>query len=243
MSAYSASLEVGSDGWCTAWIAELPGLFVNAPSERAALRALPEVVTGYLRWLEAHGELPRAPEEVTCTVVERHSVRAHLRWGNYAALHGFERRRVTAREVVRSLRLTGIMRADTARLVQALPAGALRWGRPGNRRTIEEHLRHIAGAERWYLQRLRLEPLPRLGRARDPLDRLARVRAMVGWRLLRMSAQERARIVKTDHEWWSARKMLGRFLYHERYHIRSMARIARAHRADVPEGLGGWARY
>ncbi len=36
--------------------------------------------------------------------------------------------------------------------------------------------------------------------------------------------------------------MLGRFLYHERYHLRSMARIARYHRARVPKGLGGWAR-
>jgi hypothetical protein len=56
-----------------------------------------------------------------------------------------------------------------------------------------------------------------------------------------MTREERARIMQAENgRWWSARKMLGRMLYHERYHIRSMARIARYHRAPVPQGLGGW---
>lgn len=240
---FSVGLEVGADRWCTAWVAELPGCFTNASSERAALRALPEAVTGFLRWLEEHGELPDPPEQITAAVTERHRVRARLRWGGYYALHDFERPPVSPEEVSRAMRRMGLLRADTVRLVESLPRGALHWTRPGQARTIRQHLEHIAAAERWYLQRLRLGPFPALGRARNPLDRLARVRSLVGWRLLHLTPEERTRITKTDHEWWSARKMLGRFLYHERYHIRAIARIARFHKAPVPAGLGGWARY
>ena len=52
MSAFSVSLEKGRDGWCTIWVAELRGLFVNMSSVAAAMRALPEAITGYLQWLE-----------------------------------------------------------------------------------------------------------------------------------------------------------------------------------------------
>lgn len=141
MSPFTVSIEVGTDRWTTAWVAEFPGLFVNEPSD------------------------------------------------------------------------------------------------------IAQHLRHIAGAGRWYLTRLALGPFPDLGRTTDPIERLARVRRMVVARLRRLTAAERARIIKIEHEWWSARKMLGRFLYHERYHLRSMARIARHHGLKVPPGPGGWPRY
>jgi hypothetical protein len=59
-----------------------------------------------------------------------------------------------------------------------------------------------------------------------------------------LSADERAQIVEPEPgRWWSRRKMLGRFLYHERYHIRSIARIAIAHGVPAPPRLGGWHSY
>lgn len=243
MSAFSASIEVGSDGWSTVWVPEVPGLFLNEPSERSVLRALPEAIAAYLDWLRRYGERVRSPRSIGFTPVERHEVRAGLRWGGYAVLHGFERPPVTRGEIARALRWMRFMRADTLALVALLPSEGLAWTRPGQKRTIKQHLQHIAGAERWYLQRLALGPFADLGRTTNPVERLARVRAMAAARIRRLTAEERARIVKTDHKWWSARKMLGRFLYHERYHLRSMAWIARYHRVRVPEGLGGWAHY
>lgn len=240
---YAVSLEIGSDGWCTLWIAELPGFFINAPSAQAALRRLPQAVTAYLQWLEARGELPDAPERILCAVVERHQVRARLRWGGYRALHNFERPPVTLDELKRYLLLMGLLRADTGRLLGILPERAMSWRRPGGRWTIAQHLRHIGTTELWYLDQLRLGRVTLLGRVPDPMDRMERVRSLVGWRLMRLSSEERARIVETNGEEWSIRKMLGRFLYHERYHLRSMARIARTHRVPVPAGLAGWARY
>jgi len=243
MSTFSASVERGRDGWCTIWVAELRGLFVNMSSVSAALRALPEAITGYLQWLERQGELPDPPTRFTVSVAERHRVRSDLRWGEYHALHAFERPPVTPEEVGRALRWMGCMRADTVRLIETLPRKALDWSRPRQQRTIREHLYHLARAERWYLERLGLKPLPTMGTARNPLTRLARVRSLVGWRLMRLTPEECARIIETDGQWWSARKMLGRFLYHERYHLRSIARIVRHHKAPVPQGLCGWPRY
>jgi len=240
-----ASIEVGGDGWCTAWVSELPGCFANEPSEKAALGILPKAIRAYLRWLRRHGEPVGLPRAAPLRVAERHKRAESMRWGNYEVLHGFERHPVTRAEVARLLRWMRFMRTDTLQLIGLLPPAALDWSRPGQTRTIGEHLRHVAHAELWYLQRLALGPSPDpAADPHDPVEHLALVRSTVVARLSRMTREERARIVQADNgRWWSPRKMLGRMLYHERYHIRSMARIAGHHRVRVQVGLGGWPRY
>jgi DinB family protein len=242
---FSASIEVGGDGWCTAWVPELPGCFVNLSSERAALRTLPVAILAYLRWLRRHGESVRAPGAVAVRVVERYKRPEPMRWGNYEVLHGFERRPLTRDEVLRLVRWMRFMRRDTLRLLDLLPADGLDWSRPGQTRTIGENLQHLARGELWYLSRVALgPPRPSAPHTEDPLRGLAQARSITVARLSRMTREERARITQADNQrWWSARKMLGRMLYHERYHIRSMARIARHHGVRVPSELGGWARY
>ncbi len=245
MSVFSAGVEVGVDGWCTAWVPALPGCFVNVPSEKAALRALPGAILAYLRWLRRHGEPVRVPRAAAVRIVERHAWALPMRWGDYYALHDFERRPVTRAEVARVLRWMRFMRYDTLHLLGLLPAGGLRWTRPGQTRTIGKHLDHVADAEPWYLSRVALgRPRGPGARTGDPVERLVRERSRVVARLSRMTPGERARIARAENgRGWSTRKMLGRMLYHERYHIRSMVRIARHHRVRVPGGLGGWARY
>jgi uncharacterized damage-inducible protein DinB len=242
---FSASTEVGGDGWCTAWVPELPGCFVNEPSEKAALRTLPKAILAYLRWLRRHGQRVGPPGAVAVRVVERHPRAEPMRWGNYEVLHAFERRPVTRTELTRLLRWMRLMRTDTMQLLDLLPPDGLNWSRPGQKHTVGEHLSHMAHAEQWYLERVALggPPDPAASTA-DPVEHLATVRSSVVARLSRMTREERARIVQADNKrWWSTRKMLGRMLYHERYHIRSMARIARHHRVRIREGLGGWERY
>lgn len=241
---FSASIEVGGDGWCTAWVPELPGCFVNLPSERTALRALPAAILAYHRWLKRHGESVRPPGAVRVRVVERHMRPEPMRWGNYEVLHSFERRPLTRDEMSRLLRWMRFMRRDTLRLLGLLPAGGLDWSRPGQTRTIGENLQHLAWGELLYLSRVALGPRPQAAQMEDPVKGLARARSIAVGRLSRMTREKRACITQADNQrWWSVRKVLGRMLYHERYHIRSMARIARHHRVRVPNGLGGWARY
>jgi len=155
---FSASVEVGGDGWCTAWVPELLGCFVNLPSEKAALRALPAAILAYLRWLRRHGDPVRLPRAVAVHVVERHERAEPMRWGNYEVLHEFERRPVTRAEVARVLRWMRFMRSDTLHLLGLLLGGGLDWSRPGQTRTIGEHLHHLADSDRWYLGRVALVP-------------------------------------------------------------------------------------
>ncbi len=166
-----------------------------------------------------------------------------MKWGSYSALHACDRLPVTTADIEKAIRWMGYMREDLLRLIGRLPPEAMSWRRtPKQEVTVKRYLQHIAGAERWYLQRF-WSRLPRLERAPTPTERLARVRAMAVRRLRRMTAGERSQVVKADYEYWSARKILGRFLYHERYHIRSIARIAIAHGLRIPEGLAGWHTY
>jgi hypothetical protein len=72
---FSASLEVGPDGWCMVWVPELPGLFVNEPSKKRALRLLPGAIGGYLRWLRRHAEPVTLLRTVRVVPRERHVVR------------------------------------------------------------------------------------------------------------------------------------------------------------------------
>jgi hypothetical protein len=121
---FSASIEVGGDGWCTAWVPQLPGCFVNLPSERTALRSSPAAILAYLRWLKRHGESVRLPRTVRVRVVERHTRPEPMRWGNYEVLHGFERRPLTRDEMSRLIRRMRFMRRDTLRCwVSCLLAG------------------------------------------------------------------------------------------------------------------------
>ncbi len=202
---------------------------------------LPAAIDAYLRWLRRHGEQIRLPSSVTVNMAERWQVPEPLRWGNYAVLHAFERPPVTRIEIGLALRWMRFMRSDTLNLLDQLTPKGLDWTRPGQERTIRKHLYHIARAKQFYLQCLGLGPRPELlTPTGDPIPHLANVRAMVISRLSRLTHEERARIARAE---WSVRKMLGRMLYHERYHIRSMARIAHYHRGRVPDGLGGWSRY
>lgn len=162
LTRFSASLEVGSDGWCTAWVPELLGCFLNERSERTALRILAEAIGAYLRWLWRHGEKIRLPSSVAVNTAERWQVPWPLRSGEYNVLHAFERPRVTRIEIRAALRWMRFMRSDTLNLLDQLPPEGLDWTRPGQERTIRKHLYHIAHAEQWYLQNLGLGPRPDL---------------------------------------------------------------------------------
>ena len=240
---FSACVEVGGDGWCTVWVGELPGFFLNEPSEAEAMDRLPDGIRAYLRWLKRHRDRINVPRAITVSVAERDVHRQGMRYGEYKSLFSTDRPPVTSAEIERAIRWMGYMRADLLRLVGSLPPVAMGWRRPPGARTVERHLRHLASGERWYLQRFPCR-WQRLQRTLDPLERIHRMRRAAIDTLRALTAEERAQIVEPEPgRWWSRRKMLGRILYHERYHIRSIARIAIAHGVPVPRHLGGWDSY
>jgi hypothetical protein len=244
VGSFSALVEVGRDGWATVWVGELLGLFVNEASEEDALRHLPGAIIAYLEWLSRHGEAIVMPGAATVTVTERLTPDLDLAYGEYAALFDRDRASVTDDDVMQATRWMRYMRRDTLALVERLPAGAMAWRRtPDHEYSIGDYLEHIARAERWYLSRLWPE-VPKHVPGPTPLLSLARSRERALSWLLAMPAGLRGKIVDVGGgDLWTARKALGRYLYHERYHIRSIARIAKERSVEIPGGLGGWNTY
>jgi hypothetical protein len=241
---FSALVEVGRDGWATVWVGELLGLFVNKSSEDEALRELPGAIVAYLQWLRRHGKDVEAPDAVTVTVAERQTPDLDLAYGEYAGLFDRDRVPITDDDLVLATRWMRYMRDDTLDLVARLPAAAMAWRRrPDHKYSIADYVEHIARAERWYLTRLWPEVPPHVP-GPTPLLSLARSRERaLNW-LLTMPVDLRGKVVDFGGgDLWTARKVLGRYLYHERYHIRSIARIALERGVEVPDGLGGWQTY
>jgi hypothetical protein len=241
---FSALVEVGRDGWATVWVGELLGLFVNESSEDEALRQIPGAIVAYLQWLRRHGEDIKAPEAAMVAGAERQTPDLDLAYGEYAALFDRDRVPVTDDDLVQATRWMRYMRDDTLDLVARLPAAAMGWRRrPDHKYSIGDYLEHIARAERWYLTRL-WPDVPLHVPGATVLRSLAQSRERaLNW-LLTMPVELRGRVVDFGGgDLWTARKVLGRYLYHERYHIRSIARIALEQSVEVPDGLGGWHTY
>ena len=241
---FSALVEVGRDGWATVWVGELLGLFVNESSEDEALRQLPGAIVACLQWLRQHGEDTEALDAVTVAVTERQTPELDLAYGEYAALFARDRVPVSDDDLVQAMRWMRYMRDDTLDLVARLPAGAMEWRRtPDHKYSIADYLEHIARAERWYLTRLWPEVPPHVP-GPTPLISLAQSRERALNRLLTMPVDLRGKVVYFGGgDLWTSRKVLGRYLYHERYHVRSIARIVLERGVDVPDGLGGWHTY
>ena len=87
---------------------------------------------------------------------------------------------------------------------------------PGERWSIAGILRHVGGAEWWYLDRLGLAT-PREDVPSEPFDRLDKVRTSLLETLLSLIGSQQ--VVGKDGEFWSPRKLLRRAAWHERDHI------------------------
>jgi hypothetical protein len=85
----------------------------------------------------------------------------------------------------------------------------------GERWSIDGILRHVGGAEWWYMDRLGLA-IPREQVPDEPFERLEKVRAHLISVLPRLIGS--AQVVGINGEIWSPRKLLRRAVWHERDH-------------------------
>ena len=131
------------------------------------------------------------------------------------------------------LELMACARADLLALVCSLSDENLSWKPAPAPWSIQEALRHVAGAERWYLTRI-LDPdsIPHFKPCKSVWQRLEMVRAVVLERLAGLSEAERSAVVADESgELWSARKVFRRYLEHEREHTTHIQEILDQYRA------------
>jgi predicted RNase H-like HicB family nuclease/uncharacterized damage-inducible protein DinB len=237
MASYSVYLEYTADGPCLAHVLDLPGCIVRAPSPDVALEQLPQAIRVYHDWLRLHGEpTPPSDEPISVEVAGESVSTGPFEPGNTAALFLPDREPLAAEEMERYFQLLAYTRADLLALVHApstgtaasLPDKLLDWQPTPEAWSLRHLLRHVGNAEEWYVSRLvPPETLPAEWEhdAELPIfEFLEMERRTAIARLRQLSAEERSGVFYpsrwTDHpdEPWTARKVMRRFLEHEREH-------------------------
>jgi uncharacterized damage-inducible protein DinB len=155
------------------------------------------------------------------------------REGHLIGFFESERRPVLLAEIPCFLEMMACAREELLALTRDLPEETLHWKASPHSWSIQETLRHVAGAERWYLTRI-LDPagLPQFQPSQSVWKRLELVRALALERLNGLSEEVLGRVVTdASGELWSARKVFRRYLEHEREHTAHIQEISQQYRS------------
>jgi uncharacterized damage-inducible protein DinB/predicted RNase H-like HicB family nuclease len=216
-------------GRCMAHVPELPGCFARASSHDSALDLTPAAIRIYYTWLRRHGELA-PPEEMPVGIKVAGEVGGVGPFdpGCAAALFPPDQGEITPGEMAYCFRLMVHSRIDLLTLVHALPDQVLDWQPSSDEFGVRSLLRHVGNAEEWYVSRIvPPETLPSEWEHDEDLpvfEFLEIERRTALERLQQLTRTERTKVFYptrwTDHpeEPWTARKVLRRFLEHEREH-------------------------
>lgn len=228
-------LEIGVEGRSLAWALEHPGGFAYGSTGEAALEHMPAALWEYTGWLARHTSQPwLRPADPQLQAVDAWDVET---WEVYSinedfdlAAEGYEVnawflhdwKALTEEDIQRGLQLLAWSREDLLATVSDLSPEALALQPPGERWDIRGILRHVGGAEWWYLDRLGLA-IPRGEVPEEPFERLEVVRAHLNAQLPTLVGK--LQVVGVDGEMWSPRKLLRRAVWHERDHTEHIRRI------------------
>lgn len=236
MARYSVYLEVAESGMCMAHVLDLPGCFARSSTRGWALDGLQRAIRDHWSWLRRHGESAPDPDDpIILQVAAEFEGSGPFDPGDRAALFPPEREPIGAEEVDRYLRLMANARSDLLALVQGLTDELLDWRLYPESYTLRRVLRHIGNAEQWYVSRIASpETLPPEWQDDDEMelyDFLEMSRRTAVRRLRALSDEERSgvfhpkRWTSSPGEPWTARKVLRRFLEHEREHTEQVREI------------------
>lgn len=229
---YDVYLQVKRTGRTHAHVPGLPGCNWLADTPEAAWSRAAEAISDHLGWLRIHAQpAPPMDEPVIPRLAQRHKSTA--REGNLIGFFESERQPVLPEEIPCFLELMACARVDLLALVCGLPEETLDWKPAPDSWSVQDTLRHVAGAERWYLTRI-LDPttIPHFKPCTSVWQRLEMVRAVVLERLSGLNEAERSVVVADESgELWSARKVFRRYLEHEREHTTHIQEILDQYRA------------
>lgn len=239
MGCYRIFLESEDGGLCMAHVPDLPGCTVRARSRDEALLQLPGAIAEYFHWLRSHGERVAAGDELVEIEVAGESAGfGPFNPGDAAALFPPDQDPLMAEHMQRCLRLMAYSRADLLDLVLGLPDDLLDWSPTSESFSLRRILRHVGNAEEWYVSRIvPPEALPAEWEHDEDLPlfeflEMERRTCVAGLRALTAEQQEGvflpSRWTAHPEEPWTARKVLRRFLEHEREHRDQVRQILAA---------------
>lgn len=215
-----AVAEYNRDG-ALVYAADVPGAFARGQTVAAALLRLPEETEGFLRWAgEAAG-----PERVRAEIVQWHHTGLCVKDADSEVIFHSERLPMERAEYEREKALVLRSARDFDRLYRLLPdpdatdilpRATFYSKRPCTGREMYVHTNQVTA---YYLNEIGLdwENLPDMPENREQaLEALERIPGF-----LDAPAAE-----GSYGEWWSLRKVMRRFLWHDRIHARAMWRMA-----------------
>ncbi len=228
---YRIGIESGSEGRTVAWALGHPGCYAYGATDDDALAACPAAIRAYADWIGAHTKDNWLSGPVDVQLEETWQVYTigedfELADEGYGVDAWFRHdwKPLTEEDVARGLLLLDWTRADLLAAVEGLSSDARDVRAPGERWSIDGILRHVGGAEWWYLDRLGLA-FPRSEVPDGTLDRLEKARARLREVLPGLAGSKQ--VVGVDGEFWSPRKLLRRAVWHERDHTGHIERLVR----------------
>lgn len=252
MDAFDIYVDSSTSGRVMAHLLEPPGLGVRFESREAMRVRLPRAIAAHLAWLRRHGERVPAVRPDKYRIASEVFVAGNFESGDDVGFYAPDAVPMTEDEVERYLRIAGFAHHDLLSLVQGLSDAELDWTREQRIRPIRQILRHVVGAELWYMTRIISDPatqgMPgilddadrRIDATSDAVERLRIVwRAFQLW-VRSLTPDQRSRITvptwftERKDERWSPRKMLRRCIEHCREHTRSVEQILAARRSTTP---------
>jgi len=223
-----------------AHVSELPGCFIWAKTQKKALSRLPRTISDFLVFLKRNGEKGlRVPGHIELEVVETQKGTCPVWSGSKAALFSYDLIPPTNDLVKKCLRWMRYNRVELLSGITKLPEEVLDWKPDKETRSIRETLNHLANVEWWYLSRLRdfkelylVEDYP----VKKIFEKLKKIRQIAVKILKNLTPADRERInipkkyATYKDEKWAARKVLRRFLEHEREHIETIAKTLKLYK-------------
>jgi uncharacterized damage-inducible protein DinB/predicted RNase H-like HicB family nuclease len=225
---------------------DLPGCTARGETRDIALSALPHAVREHLGWLALHGEaVDVAVDSLELTVVSETMGTGPFNPGDAAALFAGDLVPIAWDEMERFFCLLAYSRSDLLALVSHLPEDLLDRVPGSDAFSIRRILRHVGNAEEWYVSRIvPADVLPVAWKDDESLpilEFLDMERRTALEQIRGLDETQRSSVfhpvVWTDHpeEGWTARKVLRRFVEHEREHTRQIEALLAS--SGVPASL------
>jgi hypothetical protein len=230
---FQVGLENNTDGRTQAWILGHPGCFAYGVDGTQALAATPQAIQAYGKWITSHTQeswLPQAD-------IAQSEFRLAETWDCYSINENYELVQdgyevnawfrhdwlpLIGEDIQHGLLLLSWGREELLKTVSHLSEKILERTYPKERWSIAGILKHIAGAEWWYIDRLGLA-FPRDQVPEQPFERLDKVRGLLVEVLPGLAGSKQ--VVGVSGEFWSPRKLLRRAVWHEYDHIEHIRKL------------------
>ena len=217
----SVALETNGKGFM-GFIVELPGAFVRGPDESSALSKTLGEAKSYLRWLHVDDNVKIAPQ-----VVQRHSCKLRVEDADGEILLDSDKRFVSHMEWTQLMDLvkysgeTFNTLFEHSQLKDWVDEARVRQTFYGaNRTTVKEIFDHVKRTQYYYLsmagQRTTYDESESLLAIRDEgLKGLNKI----------FDKRSNSEVYNKENEDWTLKKIMRRFLWHDRIHGKAIVRI------------------